>query len=334
MMNELVQLGLDIYYGKTDKFSAEDANGALRKSIVEMCGGKVDYKSMQNPVTRYAVFNLITETIDQIIPRTLEGQFDQFVETRNMSWGDQAVFEVSDISLFNVATIANGTTNIRAQRLDRGSLTVPTKMRFVKIYEEFIRFASGRIDWPLMVNRIATSFALQIKSDIYAGIYSSYSTLSATYGVTGTFSVSAFNTMVAHVQAAANTPDVVCFGTKLALAKVTPTAGFTAYPGLMNQEMLGVVNSQGYLGNLQGTPLVELTNAHVPGTDNFVIDDSFILIVPQNSEKIVKLVFEGEAIMTDNAFDQNADMSIEKGFGKQYGIAILSASKYGFMKLS
>ena len=207
-------------------------------------------------------------------------------------------------------------------------------MRFVKIYEEFYRFVSGRINWVDMVNRIAVSFALQIKTDIYTGIYASYSALSATYGVTGTFSVSAFNTMVAHVQAAANTPSVTCYGSKLALAKVTPSAGFTAYPGLMNQDMMGQVNTQGYLGNLQGTPLIELTNAHTPGTDNFVIDDSFILIIPQNSEKIVKLVFEGEAIMTDNAFDQNADMSMEKGFGKQYGLGILSSSKYGFMKLS
>jgi len=334
MMNELVQLGLDIYYGKTDKFSAEDANEAFRKSILEMCGGKVDYKSLSNPVTRYAVFNLITETIDTIIPRTLEGQFDQFVETRNLGWGDQAVFEVSDPSLYKVATIANGTTNIRAQRLDKGSLIVPTKMKFVKIYEEFYRFASGRIDWVDMVNRIAASFALQIKTDIYAGIYSSYSTLNATYGATGTFSVPAFNTMVAHVSGAANTSEVACFGTKLALAKVTPSQGFTAYPGLMTQDMMTQVNKQGYIGNLQGTPLIELQNAHVPGTDNFVIDDSFILIVPMNSEKIVKLVFEGEAIMTDNAFDQNSDLSLEKGFGKMVGLGILSASKYGFLKLS
>jgi len=333
-MNELVQLGLDLYYGKTDKFSAEDANDAFRKSILEICGGKADYKALSNPMIRHNVFNLITETIDQIIPRTLEGQFDQFVETKNLNWGDSQVFEVSDPSLFKVATIANGTTNVRMQRLDKGSLTVPTKMRFVKIYEEFYRFISGRINWVEMVNRVAASFALQIKSDIYTGIYASYSALSATYGVTGTFSVSAFNTMVAHVQAAANTPGVVAFGTKLALAKVTPSAGFTAYPGLMNQEMMGQVNMQGYLGNLQGTPLVELANAHVAGTDNFVIDDSFILIVPMNSEKIVKLVFEGESIITDNAFDQNADMSKEYGFGKQYGLGILSASKYGFYKLS
>jgi len=251
-----------------------------------------------------------------------------------LSWGDQAVFEVSDPSLFKVATIANGTTNVRMQRLDKGSLTVPTKMRFVKIYTEFYQFVSGRVNWVEMVNRIASSFALQIKTDIYSAIYASYSALNATYGVTGTFSVSAFNTMVAHVMSAANTPDVACFGTKLALAKVTPSAGYTAYPGLMNQDMMAQVNKQGYIGNLQGTPLIELQNAHIPGSDNFVIDDSFLLIVPMNSEKIVKLVFEGEAIMTDNAFDQNADLSMEKGFGKMYGLGVLSSSRYGFMKLS
>ena len=332
-MNELVQMGIDLYYGKTDKFSKDETENAFKQALLDICGGNFTAKT--DPMSKWKVFNLITEVIDAVVPKTLEGQFDQFVDTQDIAWGDELIVEVTDPSLFKVATIANGTANVRRQRLDRGTANIVTAPRSVKIYDEFLRFVAGKIDWVLMVNRVAQSFALQIKTDIYTAIYNSYSALNATYQASGSFNSSTFNTLVAHVEAACNAP-AVCFGTKVALSKITPSAGFTAYPGLMTQDMMGEVNKQGYLGNFQGTPLIELQQAHIPGTENFAISDNFSIIIPQNGPagKIAHLGFEGETIVQDNSVNMNADMSKEFAFIKSYGILILSAAKYGIYQVS
>lgn len=83
-----------------------------------------------------------------------------------------------------------------------------------------------------------------------------------------------------------------------------------------------------------GTPMRMIKQVHINGTDTFAINDSFLLVLPQGEEKIVKIVDEGESIIKEISGGQNVDQSLEYTFEKKAGVAVVTAAKYGMYKLS
>jgi len=323
-MKELVKLAIDIYDKKTGEFSVDDANEALRQELVSLTGtDKIDYKTMRR--FKPEVFEILEEALDVLVGRMIEEEFNGFAEVHNVDWGDSKRFTVENPDLFKVALIADGTNNLRRQRLENGSLTVETFMRGVKIYEEFYRFLAGRIDWVKLVNKVGTSYNNKIYTLVYQAIYDSYSTLSATYGKTGTFSSATLSDLIQHVEAAAGV-EATIYGTKNALGKVTTAQ--------VSDNMKDVYNQQGFYGTFLGTPMQKVNQVHTPGTDTFAIDNNFLLIVPQGGEKLVKIVIEGDSIIEEGNNKTNMDDSLEYIFKKKSGIAVVTASKYGIYRLS
>jgi len=223
MKNDLVKLAIDTYSNRVVNYSKEEANESLRKAFMELNGGsdKIDRKSFRR--NKNEIFEIIEETLVNLVSEGLENQFDDFAEFRNLALGDKNEFHIPNEDLFPVSVTADGNGNVRRQRIgsDR-TITVDTTTYTVKIYEEFNRFLAGRIDWVDMVNRVARSFNVKIKNDIYNAIYNSFSDLNATYGISAAYDEATLTELAQHVEAATDS-DVIVFGTKAALAKVAPS---------------------------------------------------------------------------------------------------------------
>jgi hypothetical protein len=322
-ISELGKLGVDLYFNKVQNFSKDEAETAFRQAVIDLVGAKPSdsnyfYKWQEN---KYKVFNLISETVTVILPVTIDEELNGFADVKSANWGDQLVFEVTDPRLFEVAMVSDGNQNVRRQRLDNGKLTLTPQNRTIKIYEEFYRWVSGRIDWAVMVDRVSRSFLNQIKTDIYNKIYASYANLGTAYKATGSFSVTQFHQLVQHVEAGSGGLTPTVFGTKLALSKVI-SGSYVSY------NMMDEINRKGFLANFQGVDLVEIKQSHIPNTDNFAIANDFLLFVPAGVNKIVKIGFEGSAIVTESQPNENADMSLEYQFTQKYDIGVLSTGKY------
>lgn len=342
----IIKMGVDLYKWSSNPTKAnfssnvsslDEAHELFRKALLSELGiedGKVDFKVLDNPMAKWKLFQLTVETIDAIVPKALANQFDQFVETKNAAWNEQLIFKVNSPDYFRVDKVSNGNTNVRNQRLDKRVLRLNPVMRNVTVAESIYRVLAGEVDWATYVNRVALSMAAAIKGDIYNAIYNSYTDLEAEFQESGTFDGTAFNTLAARVQAANGGLKPVVFGTKLALQKITPSAGFTAYPGLMSQGMMDELNVSGFLGYYQGTPLIELEQALVPSTMNFAINDSFLIVAPSGADKIVKLGFEGQSRITENSDDLGPDQVMEYTFQKAWDVECLSAGRYGIVRLS
>jgi hypothetical protein len=324
-MNKLVQMGIDLYEGKITNFSREESNEAYRKALLEICGGEIDRKSFRKHSAE--IFALMEETLDAIIPKVLDSQFDMFVETKNVAWGDQLIFDIEDPSMFKIATIADGTKNLRRQSLDNGSLTLSTSTKGVKVGSDLYRFLAGKDDFNKMVNRVADSFALQIKVDVFNAFVNSFSGLDTTYGISGAFDKTKFMEIIAHVEAASGLKAAV-YGTKVALSQVTASADF------LSDRAKDEVQRQGYVGSYLGTDLVEISQVHKAGTDDFVVNNKQLIVVPVGASKIVKLGFEGDAIIDEEQGTAKADLSKEYVFLKKYGTAVVAPSKYGVYTLA
>src|SRR5690606_5373970 len=145
----------------------------------------------------------------------------QLVEYRDLNLGDTNVFHITDRNLFDVSMVAEGNNNLRRQRIDSDSITVNTNVYAVKIYEELNRFLSGAIDWVELINRLNESFKQKIFTDIYTAFSEGYDKLPAVFQESGTYSDSAMEDLIAHVEASSGKAMVV--GTKKALKKFVPT---------------------------------------------------------------------------------------------------------------
>ena len=321
-ITDLQKLAIDTYNGSVQNYSKNEAEDAIRNAVKEACGGEWNYYSfMQN---KFNVYQIISEVLSVGLGDLLIGKFDNFAEVKDVSLGDKISFEISDKSLFRVATISDGNIDIRRQKLYKGKLEIPTEKVAIKIYEEFDRFLAGRINWSEMVDRVQLSYANEVSTRIYNAIYGSYDSLVAPYQITGTFDEGKLLTAIAHVEASTGQKAVV-FGTKTALAKIT-TAN-------VSEGMKDKLNVLGHYGMFRGTDLLELPQAHVAGTNDFAVADDFLLVVP-NGEKIVKIILEGDTYIYDTEAGQRNDEQIEFFFGRKIGVGVLKADNYAMYKLS
>lgn len=322
-MTDLQRLALDVYQGKAVMFNEVSGEDAIRNMLVEAVGGEFNYKNFRE--NKYRVFSIIEEALDSTLGVVITNQFDNLAEVRNVATGEQLSFRVEDNSLFRVARIAGGTNDLRRQKLLNKRFTVDTDYFGVKIYAELEMFVAGKVDFAGMVNRVSLSFANDLGVRIYEAIAKSYSALNSTYGVTGTLSDDALFDMVQHVEAKSGQKAVI-FGTKKALRKVSQTLN-------LSDGMKEKMNHVGYIDTVSGTDLFLLPQAHKIGTDEFMVDDNMLLVIPQN-EKIVKIVIEGESLMveTAGAGDRN-DQQMEYQLQKKLGLGVMQSAIYGIYKI-
>lgn len=324
-MNEVAKLAIDAVKGQGDmaKFSRTDAMEALRKELILANGGseKLSPKSFRNNPQLFAI---VEEALDFLIEEGLKGQFDQFVETVIIEHGDAKVFTVKENRLFDVALIADGTGDLHRDRLDVGELTVKTHIYGVGVYEELSRLLAGRVDFADLVANVARSYENKIQNDIYDAIWNSYSQLGATYGITGSFSETQLDELIAHVEASTGM-EAMILGTKQALGKITTAKE--------SDGMKDKYNQFGYYGSYHGTEMMEIRQAHKVGTDEFAIAN-FLLVVPKTPDKFVKLVIEGDSMIVEGDGTNRKDFQRDYIFIKKAGVAVLSSAKYGIYRLS
>jgi len=308
---EYVDLAINAYYGTNTKFSKDEMNDALRNKLIEVLGtDKINRKTLRRDGD--LVFEILEESIGTITERRIEEEFSPFAEYNNVGWGDTKVFTLENPDLFEVALVADGNGNLLRQRLENGEITVKTYMRGVKIYENIYRLLAGRVDFVKMANKVIDSYM----NEIYR--------IPDAYKVTGSFSSATFNEKVEHVEAANNASAMV-IGTKTALNKVTGT--------YISDNMRDEFNSKGYFTSVDGTPMFRIKQVHTPGTDNFAINENFLMILPTGGEKIVKIVEEGDSIIEERKM-QGMDLGSEYMFLRKSGVAVVTGSKIGAYRLS
>ena len=321
ILTNLGQISLDLYNGSVEKYSMTEAETMIKNAIKEACGGDWNYYAFEG--NKYKVFQVMAEVLPAVTGTILTKEFEGFVDIHNVALGDKPEFLVEDTSLFRVATISSGNVDIRRQKISGKSVRIDTAQYGVKIYAELDMLMAGRINFASWVNRIALSFANQLGTSIYNGIYNSFDTLGATYKESTTYSESALKNIIANVELATG-KEAVIYGTKPALGMVTSAKE--------SDSMKDKLNEVGFYGTFNGTTMKRLPQAQKADRTK-AVDDKFLLIVPE-SEKIGKLLIEGDATILDsNPMDRN-DLQKEYYFGSKFGVGVLQADIYGIFRMA
>jgi hypothetical protein len=314
------------YESKHEKF-----NKAIMLQAVTNAGlpasKATDAKAFAKTSVREEVFALVSEVLDVIVPNTVLTDFYRLAETRNIAWGDSLKFTIPNPSLFVVSKVSNGVRQNEPQRLYEADMVLLPETRMITIEEDFYRIIAGKVDWGMLIARVAQSLETQISIDVYNAIFNTYGALDTNLKE-ASFTQTTFVKLAARVEALNRGTKVYVMGTKAALAGVIPSDNYFKFP--LGEEY----NKLGHLGNYMGIDLLEIPQKIAPNTLTFGIDDNTLYFFSMGLDKPVKIGFEGETLVNQvTDFAGNADLTYNYTISKRYDVKVATSARYGIMKV-
>jgi hypothetical protein len=328
---EILSVSIEAVKGRTGDFAtAKQTSDNLVKAYIELNGGstKISPKTFHRG---NALFELVQELLPVIIEEGIQTETNPLftlLEYRNLNDGDQAEFVIEGDANFVVATAANGIRDVRRQRIVGGeTVSIPTELKIVRVYENLGRLLAGRIDFSKFVEGVAKAF----KNHIAEAAYDAINGLSAaTYGLdetyvhTGSYTEDALIALIDHVEAATGEKATIV-GTRAALRKLeTAIVADSA-----KEDMYNI----GYVGKFNGTDVIRMNQAHKVGTSTFALNDNKIWVLA-GSDRPIKVVNSGEGLLIEREPGENADLTQEYVYAQPMGIGAICASKIGVMTLA
>lgn len=321
-LTDLQKLSLDITRGKVEKYSMAEGSDVIREAILEACGmenGWDVYKFQQN---KYEVYRILSETITVAISELMIDKYRDWVDFKDTALGDIAEFRVTNNDLFKVGLVADGTNQLRRQKLLQGKLAMTGFPMGVKIYAEFLDFMMGKIDWQDLVNRVVKSMDNKVAELIVKQIENAYTGLDTKYVQSGSYDEDKLMELVARVEAKTG-EKVAIFGTKKALSKLRK--GEVATMAVADKDD---IRNYGYVTTLQGVPVVEIPQT-LDQKGDFALSSDMLFIVPQGT-KMIKLGFEGDAYIAEvNDPATRMDQQMEYLITRKVQLGVVKASYYG-----
>lgn len=321
--------GEKTFSGEDKSFNASEAQDVLRKALIEANGGSAKYNRKTMRRNKVEIFEIIEELVDVIINEGLTGNefWNRFVEYKNTAAGDKNEFYAEEDTGFVVTTIANGIATPRRQRLGAGKKTsIDTTLHAIRIYEEFQRFMTGIIDWNKLCDKVAEAFQKKMWEDIYVAFSAATPSFGISASTTGTATEDDLLELIADVEAATGKKAVI-YGTQSALRKIS--ALILAGSGVSDKAKDDMYEN-GYLGKFLGTDVFKVDQVRNIGSDSFMLADDVIYVIATD-DKFIKFVDEGDTVVDDRDWTQNADMTLEYRMFRTWGVSVFFSDK-GFGK--
>lgn len=308
--------------------SEEEGNELLRKAILKTAGCENGWDKYVFEHNKHLVFKLLSEVLEEVVGEQLMQQYEAWVDYRSVALGDTIEFKVPNKDLFEVGMVADGTDNLRRQRILHGKVAMQSFQLGVKIYEEYVMFVMGKIDFADMINRVAKSVNNALMRIVVKGIEQAYvPTTTEKYGYAGTYSDDEVLRVAQNVEAKTGLRPVI-YGTKGALANLRKSSQALWADADKNE-----LREMGHVGMFNGYQVIEIPN-FMDVNDNLVLKQDELFIIPEGT-KIIKLVNEGNAEVFEST-DQHArlDNQIEYQFIQRFQLGVLKSNVYGVVIIS
>ena len=185
----------------------------------------------------------------------------------------------------------------------------------------------------VVVVRIALGFSTDINYRVYKQLDDAYGSLNSAFKATS-FTDQNWTTMAEKISAANGGLPVTAFGMLQALGYVIPSNDYL-------KMQLGTTMAEiGYLGRYRGVNLVQIPATLKPGTVDdagaftFLTDPTRIYFFSTDTDKPVKIVFEGSPLSINEAPESRADRQMLMSIAQCYEAKIATASVFGIMDVA
>lgn len=310
----------------TTEYSMDDLKETFRAEVVKLvCNeeGEIDFYAWEQNKT--LVFQLLSTTIDKILPTRVIQWVEKFAETKTYKDGDKPRFLVKkgkkNVKRFLTKVAAAGV--YERVRLDRDYFDIETYAHGGAVYQTMEGFLAGRESITEVFDILLEALEDAVLEDITTALQGTLDSMPAANKHThSAFSATDFNRILATVRAYGQ-PVIFC--TQEFATSLVPESGFIGDADKAD------MRNQGYIGKYLGSDVIILPQSFTDETNTVkVIDPQFCYIMPSgSSEKPVKVGFEGTTKIRQ---DNNADWSTEIQMYKKMGIAIIHTNYFGIYR--
>lgn len=310
-----------------------DYEAALRDELAKLvCDEKGRLSRSKFERNKYDIFDLLSENLDEVLPRSVSAALDMFTEIIRLPQGARAEFRVvrGKQRGKQFVTRATESGNYESFRLDRDHFDVYPVALGGSGYVDFERYLDGVENLTDIYEVINDGFVDRIFEMVQETLLQTWNLAGrpARNKVVATgFDAAAMRKLCSTV-AAYGAPVIYCspeFAAEMANAIVYTTGTNTAIK-LSDQDMIDV-REQGYIGKFYGTPVVVMPQSFVDETNTkLAMNPSFAYVIPTGKEKLVKLAFEGNSYFRE--WEHEGDNSIQLQAYLKVGVGVVSTPNY------
>lgn len=303
--------------GKSENFTSDQVNDVLRNELANM---RSDYRFYREH--KYQIFSLIEQVIDEVLPQKVEQQYMQFADVKVLPQGDKAVFkkritEASRQRAKGFVTQVGLAGRYETFMLESEQIEVPMSAIGAGVRLGFEEFLDGRYKFSDLVDVITEGMDEYIYREVIKALDASVQNIPAVNKVSGNkFSEAAMDHLLAIADSYGNGRSSI-FCTYEFAATMKPAEGWSS------NDMKDTLWSKGWLDTYKGHTVVILPQSLRDVTNTMkTIDPSKAYIIPQGTDKPIKLAFEGPTQVRES--NDNDDWSTELQTYKKFGIAFFS----------
>lgn len=301
-----------------ENLSYEALNETLRRELNELAGSYSLYRENKN-----LIFSMIEETIDEVLPKKVEEQYQQFAEVKSFKQGDKPIFKRK----FNNNTRAKqfitrvgnaGMYEVFKLGKSQEAFEVRTSAVGGAAQIGFEEFLDNRVDFSEVAQIILNGIDELIYKEMGGALKASVNQLPpANRVIANGFDEPAFDKLLM-IASAYGTPIIYC--TYEFAVRMIPKDAWR-YTEAMKSELWNT----GRLASYKGYKVVILQQGFEDATNETkVIDPGYAWIVPTGADsKPIKVALEGETIVDEFA---NYDRSREIQVYKKVGVVALLAN--------
>ena len=332
-MNNLQVLMNGVFGRKVPaEFAAEnyDYEAALHDELVKLLcdeNGKINrYKFERN---KYDLFELLSENLDEIVPRSVAAALDLFTEVMRVPQGARPEFRVTRGKQRGKQFVTRATEsgNYETFRLDRDRFDVYIQAIGGAGQIDFERYLDGIESITDIYEVLTDGMTDRIFEMVQEALLSTWNAVgrpARNKVVSNAFDATAMRKLCTTV-AAYGTPAIYC--SPEFAAEMTNAIIYNATTKISDQDMVEVRN-RGYIGVFYGTPVIVLPQSFTDETNTkLAMNPSFAYVLPTGKEKLIKLIFEGGSYFREWN-DHEGDNSITIEAYAKVGLAIVSTPNY------
>ena len=325
-LSELKELALHAARGTAPaNYSSETVNEALRSELREWCKSNIEFQ-------RHAldIYELITETADEVVPPRVEAAIGAFAEIRNVPQGQKVVFKrkLGRTRAKSFVTTVGLAGVYEAFRLDSETYSVGMTAIGAAAMVDFERMLDGEEDMAELIDIIAEGMEERVYKEVVKALIASEERLTAANMYVGnSYDASKMAKLISNVKIYGN--GAVIFATPqfidaMGADVIVPAAN--GMPGV-SQDDINAIHNYGRVKIFRGTPIVEIPQSFTDESNSeYVFNPQYAFILPTGGEKPVKVVFEGATQILNR---QNEDWSYEFRTYKKMGLAIHAYNNWG-----
>ena len=303
-----------------ETFSVNDVNAAFVDGLKELAGTYNQF--MKN---RYDIYDIIIESIDEVMPANVMSAIGAFAEVQQVAQGEKAMFRrkkgAQRAKKFLTQVGLSGV--YETFRLDADTFEISAHAVGGGATIDFERMLDGAESLAEVVGIVTDGLTNAVFVEVQKALIAALQVMPATNKIAGSWSADNMVKLLNVVRAYGNP---VIFAPPEFIAAMGPDAIVptiaSAAQGVYSPKDIEAIHDYGFVQVFRGAPIVNMPQSFVDETNTETyVDPRLAYIFPAGQEKVVKVVLEGQTQIRDH---ENKDNSMEVFAWKKMGCAILT----------